>query len=271
MQRIAVGTAAPADHARAVSGTATVRTALALRKEECSRDVNALTALTGRSPSSIRELIEQPKSDDIASAMPVAPYTKIAIPATVIARHPSVMAAEREVAAAWAEIGIARAERLPRVDVSGLLTGQWLSVAGASSGLAAWSIGAVVSMALLDGGKGAAAVDAADARYRRSAAQLRSAVRAVAQDVENALAATVSARERMATTHDSVNAAARVLAAVDAQWRAGAVSLFELEDARRQYAAARNDAIVATRDSGHAWISLVRASGNAAIASESAG
>jgi outer membrane protein TolC len=43
------------------------------------------------------------------------------------------------------------------------------------------------------------------------------------------------------------------------------VSLFELEDARRQFAAAQGSAITAAQDSDQAWISLVRASGNAAI------
>jgi multidrug efflux system outer membrane protein len=161
---------------------------------------------------------------------------------------------------------VARAERMPRIELSGLLSGQWLHAAGSSL---LGSLGAGLSAPLFDGGRGAAEVDAASARLRASEAVLRTAVRTAVQDVENALAAIASAVERTSTTKVSVDAAQRTLLATEAQWRAGAVSLFELEDARRQLAAAQDGAIAAARDSGQAWIALVRASGNHAMTLES--
>ena len=67
------------------------------------------------------------------------------------------------------------------------------------------------------------------------------------------MAAVASSRERIASTRESTDAAGRTLAATDARWRAGAVSLFELEDERRQQAAAQDSAITATHDAAQAW------------------
>jgi outer membrane protein TolC len=199
--------------------------------------------------------------------MPAAPKVKLALPATVLARHPAVMAAEAELAAAWADIAVARAERLPRLDLGAALSGQWLRAG--RQGDAGWSFGPAFSMPLFDGGRGAAAVAAGQARYRLALATLQGAVRDAARDVENALAATQSADTRLVTTREAVDAAQAAFDATDAMWRAGATSLFVLEDARRLLASAQNDAIAAVQDSGQAWIALVLACGNSSITSES--
>lgn len=117
--------------------------------------------------------------------------------------------------------------------------------------------------------RGAANVSAAQARHRAAEANLRLVVRAAAQDVENAMAAIESAAARRRSTLDAVTAAERVLDATQARWNAGAVSLFEVEDARRQLADAQDSAIAAAYDSNRAWIALVRASGHATAATPS--
>jgi len=201
--------------------------------------------------------------------MPRAPAVSLALPAEVLLRHPDVVAAERDVAAAWSDIAVARAERLPRIDLAAMLTRQWLRAAGASASTTTWSFGPGLVLPLFDGGRGAANVDAALARYQASLAGLRVALRLASQDVENALAALQSAQTRLATAGDAADASRTLLVASEAQWREGAISLFELEDARRQFAGAQDSAIAAAQDSGQAWIALVRASGSAATADAS--
>lgn len=279
-RRLAAGFVAPVDEARAASGLAAARTSLAARQEECARKVNALVALSGLSRDTVRTLVATPLAAPIPSAlggdtrlgvesvMPAAPRARLSLPAMVLAAHPGVMAAEHEVAAAWAEIGVARAERLPRLDLSAALSGQWLRAAGSTLDYTAWSAGPALTGSLFDGGRGVANVAAAEARCRGAVAALRIAVRSAAQEIEDALAATASASERRLTTHEALAAARLVLDATEARWRAGAVSLFELEDVRRQLTAAQDSAIAAAQDSAQAWVALVRASGNAAITSE---
>src|SRR3546814_4029942 len=84
----------------------------------------------------------------------------------------------------WAEIGVARADRLPRIDLVGLLTGNWIRMLGSTTSFDTWSTGAELSGPLFDGGTGAANVRGAQARYREAAEALRGAVRTGTRDVE---------------------------------------------------------------------------------------
>ncbi len=260
-QRLAAGFAAPVDEARAIAGIATVRTNLATQQEQCTRQVNALVALSGRDAATVRRQVFG--AEAAAAFMPQAPATAPELPATVLAGHPNVVSADREAVAAWEEIGVARANRLPRLNLAALLTGQWIRAAGSSFDVTTWSIGPSLTGTLFDGGAGAANVSAADARYRRALASLQGTLRSTVQDVENALAAQVSAQARTASAGDAVAAARTTLQATEAQWQAGAISLFELEDSRRQFASAQDAEISARRDQAQAWVALVKATGGA--------
>lgn len=273
--KLQAGAIAAVDAARARASLAGARTTLALRQQECTGHLNALVMLTGLDVASIAALMEvQVSANSSASmpryaewVMPSAPKYRIAVPAAVLAKHPAVRAAEAELSAAWSEINTARAERLPRLDLGAALSGQWIRAG--TQGASAWSIGPGLSMPLFDGGRGAAVVLASEARYRQALATLRLAVRTATQDVENALAASLSAGMRLDTTRDAVDAAQSVFDTSNAMWRGGATSLFVLEDARRVLASAQNDAIAAVQDSSQAWIALVLACGNSSIISES--
>lgn len=275
-QRLAVGNVAPVDEANALSNLATARTNRLSQQESCSILVDALVALSGRDAATVRNLVTQPLASlqnpaapasqvEAASVMPVAPRVQPDLPATVLREHPGVRSAERELAASYSEIGIARAERLPRIDLSALLTGQWIRAFGSTVHFDTWSVGPAVSMPIYDAGSGAANVRGAEARYRGALATLLATLRTATQDVEDALAAQSSAEQRVSTSQQSVDAARVVLRANEARYRAGAISLFELEDARRQFNSAQESSIAAARDRARAWVDLVRASGNALV------
>jgi NodT family efflux transporter outer membrane factor (OMF) lipoprotein len=276
-RRLAVGSVAPVDVARSLSGLAGARTEYIYQQQRCAQQVNALAKLTGLDGTGIVGLVARvlpptshPESGDptagigtwnIAAAMPSAPPLQPALPATLLAGHPAIMAAEREVAATWAEIGVAKASRLPTLDLSALLTGNWLHASGSTLNFLTWSLAPSLSVPLFDGGSGAANVDASEARYRYALASLHAALRTTVQRIEDALAAQISAEGRVSSTRDFVRAAQLTLVASEAQWRAGSLGLFELEDTRRQYAAAQESAIVAARDRAQAWVGLILAAG----------
>jgi outer membrane protein TolC len=281
-QRLAAGNVAPVDEANASSNLASARTNRFSQQEQCARDVDALVALSGSDAATIRELMARPltasapaAAGDSASAspriaeasatsvMPTAPPLLPAMPATVLLTHPSVVSAEREAAASWSEIGVARANRLPQIDLAAVLTGQWLRAFGSTVHFETWSVGPNLFVPLFDGGSGAANVRGAEARYREAVATLHSTLRSAVQNVEDALAAQVSAEQRVTTSQQAVDAARVALRANEARWRAGSISLFELEDTRRQFNSTQESAIAAARDRAQAWVDLVRASGNA--------
>lgn len=151
-----------------------------------------------------------------------------------------------EAAAAWAEIGVARGNRLPRLDLAAVLTGQWIRAAGSTLNLTTWSVGPALTGTQFDGGAGAANVCAAQARYRHAVARLQGTLRTTVEDVESVLAARASAQDRTVSASE-----------------AAAISLFELEDSRRQFASAEDAEISAWRDRAQAWMALVKATGGA--------
>jgi multidrug efflux system outer membrane protein len=266
-RRLHAGFAAPLDEARALSSLAAARIRLEAQAEQCVRHLNALVALGGHPAGAVRALLALPlpwgwAPEGGAGVLPVAPDLEPRLPATVLAAHPSVVAAARDADAAWADMAVARAERLPRLDLTALLAGQWLHAAGATLHATTWSLGPALSASVYDGGAGAARVSAAAARHRGAQAALQAALRSAAQDLENALGAAASADARRVLARQSVDAARTALAVLQAQWQAGAVSLVELEDARRELVDAQDSAIAATRDRALAWVALVRASGH---------
>jgi NodT family efflux transporter outer membrane factor (OMF) lipoprotein len=278
-RRLAVGNVAPVDEANASSNQAIARTNRISQQEQCTRTVDALVALSGLDAAGVREWVARPlavsqapqepasskaiDTTDIDLLMPVPPPFQPALPANVLLSNPSVISAEREAAASWAEIGVARANRLPQINLAAMLTGQWLSAFGQSAHFDTWSVGANLSAPLFDGGSGAANVRGAEARYRQAVASLRSTLRTTVQNIEDALAAQQSAEQRVTTSQQATAAARFGLRANEARWKAGAISRFELEDTRRLYNNAQESAIAAARDRAQAWVDLVRASGNA--------
>lgn len=159
-QRLDTGFVAPIEEARAQSGLASARTTVATRQETCARHINALVAITGQPRATVQGVVtvdtQAAGVAQLVTAIPPTPVVQLAMPATILAAHPAVVAAEREAAAAWSEIAVARAERLPRLDLSAALSGQWLRAAGQSVRETVWSLGPTLAAPVFDGGRGAA-------------------------------------------------------------------------------------------------------------------
>ncbi|SFJ46329.1 efflux transporter, outer membrane factor (OMF) lipoprotein, NodT family [Sphingomonas sp. NFR04] len=271
--RFALGNIAPVVLAAARSNLASARTERAAQEETCLRLVDALVALTGVEATTIRSLVavSLPRAA-LAGAgeatadpwLPVPPPHRLALPAIVLLRNPSVVSAENEVAARWSEVAIARAERLPRIDLAAVLTGQWIRAFGSDTTFVSNSLGATVTAPLLDGGAGAGNVRRAQAAYGEAVAQRATAIRTVVREVEDALAARQSAALRVETSREMLESARFALEANAARWRAGAISQLEFEDSRRTFNRAEQGAIDANADRARAWVALVRRTGPAA-------
>jgi outer membrane protein, multidrug efflux system len=286
-RKVAAGMSAVIDEARAVTDVDIARTDELSQREICGRDLNAIVALSGRNADQVRDLLREPlmqgtraceidgsdtaaaceasATDGASVVLPEAPGVGLAVPAIVLALNPSVISAQREVAAAASDLDAAQASRYPRLDLLSLLTGQWLTFGGQALSYATWSTGAALSGPIVDGGLANSQIDGADARYREAVAKVISVVRSSAQDIENALLAASSASNREVATQHAVAAARTSMRIAQLQWRAGASTLLDLEDAQRQYALASRNAITAAKDRSQAWIALVRATGNQGI------
>ncbi|HEY8507823.1 MAG TPA: efflux transporter outer membrane subunit [Steroidobacteraceae bacterium] len=270
--RVRLGTLPPVDVAAAESNLASARIDRIAQEEVCLQTLDALVALSGRPAHEIRSLVSDTAqadlNGDLVAQMPAPPAFTPELPATVLLAHPAVVAAEREVAARWSEIAVARAERLPRLDLTALVTGQWIRAFSTTDALTTGSAALGLYAPLIDGGAGAADVARADASYREAVAILEATIRQAVREIEDGLAAQDSAIRRAEVARSALSAARFTLSANEARRRAGSISAFELEESRRQLNRAQESAIIAARDRAQAWVGLVRRSGVPASGTE---
>ncbi len=188
--------------------------------------------------------------------------TVAAVPAEVLAQRPDIYRAEREVAAASADVGSARAQRFPRLSLSGSIAAGTVRIGGVSTDLQTWAIGPLaVTVPIFDGGRRAANVDAAQARYEEAAALYSARVRQAVREVEEALVNLESARLRGQDARVAAEGYRVSFVATQARYRSGLASLVELEDARRTSLAAQTALVGLQRERIAAWIALYRALG----------
>ncbi|MDB5870784.1 MAG: putative outer rane channel [Ramlibacter sp.] len=252
------GFAAPANAALARASAAESSARAIQQRAQCDIEVKALVALSAMPEPRLRQQLTIGWSEPAqAGALAVA-----SLPAQLLAQRPDVYQAEREVAAASAEVGNARAQRFPRLSLSGSIAVGSVRIDGVSTDLQTWSIGPLaLTLPIFDGGRRAANVDAAQARYEEAALQYAARVRQAVREVEEALVNLESARLRTDDARVATEGYRASFAATDARYRSGLASLVELEDARRTALAAETAWVALQRERVAAWIALYRAVG----------
>lgn len=141
------------------------------------------------------------------------------LPATLLERRPDVRQAEAQLTAANARIGVAQAARLPSLSLTGSGGAESADLGDllrAPSRI--WSFGLGLDLPLFDAGRRAAAVDQARASQAEALAAYRGAAQAAFRDVADALANLRAARAA------------------------------EQDNARREQAASRSEALTARRE-----------------------
>ncbi|MDA8444116.1 efflux transporter outer membrane subunit [Paracidovorax valerianellae] len=252
------GFTAPATLALAQASEAEGRVRAEQQRMACEIDLKTLVALTGTDESALRTR---------AAAAPPAPvpdalFAIDALPARVLAQRPDVYAAEREVAATSADVGSARAQRLPRLTLSGSVGRGWVRTGGATLDSNTWSIGPVgLSLPIFDAGRRAAQVDSAEAQYDAAVQQYRGTVRQAVSEVEQALVRLASTAARSTDAQRAAEGYRTSFTATEARWRGGLASLVELEDSRRTALASESALINLRQERMAAWIGLYRAAG----------
>ncbi|MES3000240.1 MAG: efflux transporter outer membrane subunit [Pseudomonadota bacterium] len=234
---------------------ATESEALALDRRRAELE-HALAVLVGDAASSF--------------AMPVGewntalPRIPAGIPATVLARRPDVSAAQSGLLAAQARVGVARAAWFPNLS---------LTAAGgyASPELGdlfkwsarAWSVGALLSLPIFDGGRREAGVNSAQAQLEGAAASYRGQVLTAFREVEDQLSSLRLLQEQAQAQARAVTSASRATVLSESRYRNGMDSQLELLDARRSELRNRRQALQVRAGQYQATVALVRALGGA--------
>lgn len=253
-RRVAAGDIAELDLARVRSEVAaTEAEALALDRQR-ARIEHGLALLLGEPASGFR-LAPAPWQ----TALPRVPA---GVPSTVLARRPDVSAAQSSLLAAQARVGVAQAAWFPSLALTG---------AGgfASSELSdlfrwsarAWSVGALLSLPILDGGRREAGVASARAELDAALAGYREQVLVAFRDVEDELAALRLLDEQGQAQARAVESALRATGLSETRWRNGLVSQLELLDARRSELRNRRQALAVRAAQYQSTVGLIRALG----------
>ena len=191
---------------------------------------NLLATLTGRFPSEGAGEAFQLASFRFPRKLPLS------LPADLVRQRPDVRAAEQVVRAANAEIGVAIANRLPQITLSGNVG----SAADAASrlflpGTNFWLVGANVMQPIFDGGTLRYKQQAAEEGLVLAVAQYRSTVLTAFRNVADVLAALQADARALEAAIAAERSAQRSIELVQKQVEQGQVSLPNLINAQQAY------------------------------------
>jgi outer membrane protein TolC len=162
------------------------------------------------------------------------------MPSQLLERRPDVIAAERRVAAAFNRIGEARAAQLPRISLTAGgsdVSSELIVLKNLDNPV--WSLGANLIAPLYQGGALRAQVEIRSAEQKQAVAQYARAGQRAFSEVEGALAAERTLRDRNTLLQAAVRDNERALELAQIQYRVGSIDLRTVEQRQLALYAAR--------------------------------
>ena len=206
---------------------------LAPLQKALAQQHDLIAALCGDTP-------ERPTPDFDLAELHLPEQLPVSLPAQLITQRPDVRAAEASWHSASALVGVALANRLPNLQISGAYGG----VSGGighmlASGAGFWSIAGSLTQPLFDGGTLRHQEKAARAQYAQASAQYRSTVTSALQNVADTLQAIHYDADALLANRDAESAAARSLQVARTQYGLGDVAQVGVLAAEQTHAQAQ--------------------------------
>jgi len=212
---------------------ATLATLPPLRKQ-LAQNRNLLAVLLGRLPS------EQPAERFELDDLKLPEDLPVSVPSSLVGQRPDIRAQEALLHQASAEVGVATANLLPQVTISGSYGGTSTNISDLlKSASNVWSIGGGITQPLFHGGELLHKKRAAVAAYDQAAAKYRGTVLGAFQNVADTLHALDADAEALQAQDQAEDAAAEALELARTQYQTGAISNLTLLVSQRQYQQAR--------------------------------
>jgi len=229
-RELELGAIAEADTLAQDAALANLEATLPPLQKSLDQQHDMLAALTGKLPS------ELPATHIELEALALPTEIPLGVPAQLIERRPDVRAAEAQLHAATAQVGVAIANMLPQITLTGALG----NTATATQDLFKsytefWTAGASLSQTLFAGGTLYHRERAARAGMDLAGAQYRSAVLTAFQNVADALRALASDSDAVRAEERAYQASAASLKIAHQQFDLGAVSYLSLLTAEQTY------------------------------------
>jgi NodT family efflux transporter outer membrane factor (OMF) lipoprotein len=198
------------------------------RQFEQVRD--SLAALTGHLPADLKPDHIELDQLELPTDLPLG------IPSRLVERRPDVRAAEAQLHAATAQVGVAIANLLPQVTITGDIGSAATAMRDLfKPGTGFWSIGASASQTLFAGGTLIHRKRAADAALDQAGANYRAAVLTAFQNVADALHALNTDADALNAAERAMSASQKSLDVVRHQLELGSVSYLALLNAEQSY------------------------------------
>jgi NodT family efflux transporter outer membrane factor (OMF) lipoprotein len=234
LQQLALGGVAGSAVLSQQATLAQARATLPPLEKQLAQAHNQLAVLVGRFPS------EDIGAQFDLSDLHLPEELPVSLPSKLVIQRPDILAAAATLHQASAEIGVATANMLPQISITGSLGSTASPVGGLlGPGGGVWSLAASLSQPIFQGGTLLHEKRAAVAAYDQAAAQYRSTVLSAFQDVANALRALQSDADALAADVAAEQAAAQSLKLSQDQYKLGAVNYTALLQAEQTYQQAR--------------------------------
>lgn len=201
-------------------------------RQELAAAIHRLAVLTGQTPDAIQAQVGH--QDKV-------PHPDIGIltglPADLLRQRPDVRRAEQQLRAQTARIGVAKADLLPRISLSGAFALEANDSGDlGDSGSQTYRFGPAFRWALFQGGRIRSNIRAEEARTDQALYQYRQAVLLALEDVENAYVSCREEQDRLAYIQKSVDAARKTVSQVNTLYENGLVTFLNVLDAERSLA-----------------------------------
>ncbi|MDB5987218.1 MAG: efflux system, outer rane lipoprotein NodT family [Nevskia sp.] len=236
--RFQAGAVSSANVLTARSNLASDQATLPSLQQQLDQAQNQLAVYLGKAPS------ERATSNFELSEFTLPLQIPVSLPSELVRQRPDVRAAEAQLHGASANVGVATANMLPQIQ----LTGSYGVESSKTSNLfdnGVWSIGANITQPLLHFGELSAKRRAALAAYDGAAADYKLTVLRAFQDVANALTALQTDAAALAAQYAAMDAAKASLALSEKQLKLGGISYLDLLTAQQQYQRANTNYLTA--------------------------
>lgn len=188
---------------------------------------NALSVLLGKNPTNISR-------DLLLTEQVMPPAIPAGLPSELLQRRPDILQAEHELAAATARIGMAKADRFPRVTLTGILGVASphldnLFTSEAEFGSSGFDVVGPIFNADVLGFQ----QDVAEAQAKQALAQYEQSVLVAFQEVEDALIAVQTARQQRNAQVEQVKVLRSALGLSNLRYKGGVTSYVDVLIAKR--------------------------------------
>jgi NodT family efflux transporter outer membrane factor (OMF) lipoprotein len=199
-----------------------------------------LAVLAGRTPD------DASVPDFLLDQFTLPTELPVTVPAKLVRQRPDVQAAEAQLHQATAAVGLATANMLPQLNLTGSIGNQSITSNGLfGTGTQAWSAGASLLQPLFHGGELRYKRRAAVADLEHADAQYRQTVLAALQEVADTLRALEADARALGAQVESERTASDAFEISKKQFQAGGISYVTVLNAQRLYLQARQSRVQA--------------------------